>query len=125
MSRLTYPDHVWTLFVEAPGAGRPLAAPEWVVGEAHEPISETYVRFHLRGPRERPVEARYEVRGCPFTVAAAASLALKVNGQGPLPPRFDARQLLQELAAPVPKLGRILVVEEAYRRALQRLPSIA
>ena len=45
--------------------------------------------------RERPVEARYEVRGCPFTVAAAASLALKVNGQGPLPPRFD-------LAAPAP-----------------------
>jgi hypothetical protein len=125
MMTQAYPERVLELFMAAPGAGRPEAVSGWAQGESDDPLSQTRVRFYLRGSPDKPVEARYEVRGCPYTVAAAALIALRVNNAASPIDGVEPRQLLQELEAPVPKLGRILVVEEAYRRALQRLPSIA
>jgi hypothetical protein len=52
-------------------------------------------------------------------VAAVALLASRWIGQSTDAVAVDPRGLLRELTAPVMKLGRMLVVEDAYRRALQ------
>ena len=114
-----YPERVWELFSQAPHAGRPVMEAGWRRGEAAEPLSETRVRVYLAISQGCIRDVRYEVRGCPFTVAAVALLASRWIGQPTDTVAVDPRGLLSELTAPVMKLGRMLVVEDAYRRALQ------
>ena len=62
---------------------------------------------------------RYEVRGCPYTVAATALVAQQWTHGALGAVSLAPRALLGELAAPVTKLGRMLVVQDAYCLALQ------
>jgi len=119
-----YPARVWALFEAAPSAGRP-EGDGWCVGEARDALSGTWVRVYLRIGDGRIDEVRYEVRGCPYTVAAAALTALTWTGKTLPSASFQPRALLAELEAPVTKLGRILIVETAYRRALQTAQSLS
>jgi NifU-like protein involved in Fe-S cluster formation len=113
-----YSEAVWALFEAAPRSGRP-ASDGWVQAEARERLSGTWVRVYLRTAGGRVDDVRYEVRGCPHTVAATAWVAREWVGVDCASARMDARGLLAELAAPVTKLGRLLVVEAAYREALR------
>lgn len=114
-----YPALVWELFSKAPQSGRPSTQTGWCRGEGSEPLSATRVRVYLLVFEDRVQDVRYEVRGCPFTVAAAALVATRWIGQPVSELVVRPRGLLDELSAPVTKLGRMLVVEDAYRRALQ------
>jgi NifU-like protein involved in Fe-S cluster formation len=92
-----------------------------VTGEATEPLTGTWIRWHLKAAAGRVAEARYEVRGCPHTVAATALAATglpgsPVDGAGP-----DLHDLLRQLEAPPAKLGRFFVIQDALHKALLQL----
>jgi len=83
-------------------------------GEAGGPAEEVWVRFHLRLDGDTVKDARFEARGCPHTLAAAAWIAARLPGrrraQGvPGTPEEWAR----ELEVPIEKLGRLLALEDA------------
>ena len=108
------------LFHEAPGAGRGSGA-GWVQGEAAEPLSGTRVRWHLKVAAGRLAEARYEVRGCPHTVAAAALAAAALAGRPLAAAELDLHDLLRQLSAPPAKLGRFFVIQDALHKALLQI----
>ena len=117
MSGPAYPPAVLDLFLRAPGAGRP-AGPGWASGEAREPLSATHVRVHLKAADGRIAALRWEARGCPYTLALAALLSTQAPGR-PLGQALpDIRALARELDAPVGKLGRFLVVQDAMAAAV-------
>jgi len=120
MSGLAYPPAVLDLFRRAPGAGRP-DGPGWASGEAREPLTATHVRVHLRAANGRIEALRWEARGCPYTLALAALLAVRAPGQALGEALPDLRALALELGAPAAKLGRFLVVQDAMAAAVLQL----
>ena len=114
-----YGPQVAQLFAAAPGAGRPAAAERsrWHSGAAREPLSGTEVRVHLRLAAGRVAELRYEVRGCPHTIAACALLATELPGRSLGDLEVDPGALAARLGAPAAKLGRLFVIEDAIRAA--------
>ena len=108
------------LFAAAPGAGRP-DGPGWATGEAAEPLTGTRVRLHLRAADGRVTACRYEVRGCPHTVAAAALVAARLPGRPVAGLDVEPAGLARELEAPTEKLGRIFVIQDAVRSAALQL----
>jgi NifU-like protein involved in Fe-S cluster formation len=112
-----YSELVTRLFRETPGAGRP-SGPKWVGGEATEPLSGSMVRWHLRAAASRIEEARYEVRGCPHTIAATALIAAELAGRPIAAVELDLPDIARRLGAPVTKLGRFFVIQDALRKAL-------
>lgn len=113
-----YSPRVRLLFDAVPRAGRPPPGGGWVHGDAHDPLTGTRVRFHLRVRDGRIEDARYEVRGCPHTIAAAATVAERLVGQRIDAPQPDLARVAEELGAPPEKLGRLFVIEDAYCRAV-------
>lgn len=111
----------YRLFRELPRAGSfpetagAASAGEAVVrGEAGGASEEVWVRFHVRLDGDTVKDARFEARGCPHTLAAAAWIASRLPGRRraegvPGGPHDWAR----ELEVPVEKLGRLLVLEDA------------
>ncbi len=125
IGREPYSAQVLRLFEMTPRAGRAGTGPDWATGESHEPLSATQVRAHLRVVSDQILEARYEVRGCPVTVAAAALIAERWSGRTLPDARIAPRAVLADLEASVSKLGRVLVVESAFQKALQAARTIA
>ncbi|MDE2306645.1 MAG: iron-sulfur cluster assembly scaffold protein [Gammaproteobacteria bacterium] len=109
-------------FESAPAAGR-LNGPGASGGEAGRRAEGTWVRFELRvGPDEggaRILEARFLAFGCPHTIAAAAWVAERAVGR-PLEESLPApvESIRRLFDAPIEKLGRLLVVEDAWRAAV-------
>jgi NifU-like protein involved in Fe-S cluster formation len=116
----SYSALVARLFAEAPGGGAP-DGPGWAAGEAHEPLSGTRVRVFLRAEAGRVAGCRYQVRGCPHTVAAAALAAARLPGRPLAALDVDPAALAAELQAPAAKLGRIFVIQDAIRSAALQL----
>jgi hypothetical protein len=88
-----------------------------VYGEAGREQRGTRVRFMLRLVGERLVEVRYRAYGCPYTLAACEWLAQQLEAGGR--DRIGGPAAwLQKLQIPPPKLGRLLVVEDALQAAL-------
>ena len=116
----TYSSEVARLFATAPGAGRP-DGPGWVTGEAREPLSSTHVRVHLRAAAGRIAAARYEVRGCPHTVAAAAIAVAGLPGRPLAGLVVDPAELVALIDAPAVKLGRLFVIQDAIHNAALQL----
>ncbi|MDE2294259.1 MAG: iron-sulfur cluster assembly scaffold protein [Gammaproteobacteria bacterium] len=112
-------------FEAAPCAGT-LEGPGILSGAAGSRSLGTWVRFDLRvaGAANRPaviVEARFLAFGCPHTIAVAAWVAEQAAGHpvsAELPQPVDA--LRRSFDVPVEKLGRLLVVEDAWRAAAAR-----
>ena len=109
-------------FERAPGAGT-LEGPGVASGAAGNRTLGTWVRFDLRlAPAvDRPAviaEARFLAFGCPHTIAVAAWVAEQAAGRplsGELLQPVDA--LRRSFDVPVEKLGRLLVIEDAWRAA--------
>ncbi len=120
MSGELYPPRVRDLYERAPGAGRP-AGPDWARGEAREPLSATHVRLHLQAVDGRLTAARWEARGCPYTLALVALVVEQLPGRALDAPALDMRALAAELGAPAGKLGRFLVVQDAMDAAVLQL----
>lgn len=107
-------------FAAAPGAGT-LDGPDVATGSAGSRSGGAWVQFQIRVPAPRDgaariAEARFLAFGCPHTIAAAAWVAEQAVGRAPsadLPQPVEAIRRL--FAVPVEKLGRLLVVEDAWR----------
>lgn len=112
-----YSDEVRRLFREAPGAGRPDGA-GWVTAEAAESLTGTRVRWHVRARGGVLTDARYQVRGCPHTVAAAALVAAGLKGRPVGGAGVDFEAIAQRLQAPAAKRGRFFVIQDALHAAL-------
>jgi cysteine desulfurase len=86
------------------------------VGEAGEQRLGTWVRLVAR-VREGVVEdARAQVYGCPHTLAAAQRVAQRLRGRPlSLLEAGTPEEWREAVGAPVEKLGRMLIIEDALR----------
>jgi cysteine desulfurase len=117
------------LFSHLAGAGvlADTDAPGTVLrAEAGQASGETWVRLYLRVRGDTVIEARFQVLGCPHTVAAASWLTQQLAGRRrsealPGPPAEWARTL----AVPIEKLGRLLIIEDALHKVLEQWPEIS
>jgi cysteine desulfurase len=89
---------------------------ETLVGEAGEPRLGTWVRFAAR-VREGVIEdVRAQVYGCPHTYAAAQRVARQLRGRPiSLLEAGTPEEWRVAVGAPVEKLGRMLIIEDALR----------
>jgi hypothetical protein len=127
------PPPVRRLFAALTHAGGPQSATaeavggrqRWVSGEAGRERHGTRVRFLLRLDRERLLEVRYRVYGCPHTLAACEWLSQQLECAGRDPgwargePLGRPADWAAALQIPAAKLGRLLVVEDALKSALE------
>lgn len=74
-----YPQPVWRLFNEAPGAGA-LEGAGVIVAEAGTPASTSRLRLQVKMAGARIDQARFQAYGCPTTIAVGAWLAGRVVG---------------------------------------------
>ncbi len=111
----SYSSLVLELFERLPHAGDLAAGPGVVVhGEAMALDRGAWVRYEARIEAGRVADCAFRAWGCPHTLAAAALVACRMQGEGiAAPAAFDAQSLAAELGAPPEKLGRLLVVEDA------------
>lgn len=92
-----------------------------ISGEAGGPGQETWVRFHLAVADGTVKDARFQAYGCPHTLQVASWLVRQLPGRTPEQgvPGTPA-SWAEAVSAPVEKLGRLLVVEDALRACLGR-----
>ena len=105
------------LFMETPCAGA-LVGPECVIGEAVDRLTGTHVRVHLQVHQGHVAQARYQVRGCPYTIAALAFLVPAWVGSPVASLQVSADQLHRILDAPADRRWRFLLIEDALRAAV-------
>jgi NifU-like protein involved in Fe-S cluster formation len=80
----------------------------------------TWVQFDIRVAAWRCFDARFLAFGCPHTIAAAAWVAEQASGsvlRAALPEPVAV--LAQRFDVPAEKLGRLLIVEDAWRAAIR------
>jgi NifU-like protein involved in Fe-S cluster formation len=111
-------------YFEHPDAVGVLSGPEGFRGAAGSRAQGTWVQFDVRvsgSPGARTVEAaRFLAFGCPHVIAASAWIAECAVGREAerrLPE--SAHSLRERFAAPVEKLGRLLIVEDAWIAAMR------
>jgi NifU-like protein involved in Fe-S cluster formation len=81
----------------------------------------TWVQFDIQVLAGRCLDARFLAFGCPHTIAVAAWVAEQVSGttlRAALPEPVAA--LAQRFAVPAEKLGRLLIVEDAWGAAAHK-----
>ena len=78
----------------------------------------TWVQFDIRVATRRCLDARFLAFGCPHTIAVAAWVAEQSSG-GPLRAALPepVAALAQRFDVPAEKLGRLLIVEDAWLAA--------
>ena len=93
-----------------------------VSGEAEDRTLNVWVRFQLQVLNGAIHTVRYNVYGCPHTIAAAEWTAEWLNGR---PARalgeLSMRDRLEMLGVPVEKLGKLLLMEDALAECRRRL----
>jgi cysteine desulfurase len=86
------------------------------VGEAGEPRLGCWVRLAVRVQDGVVADARAQVYGCPHTQAAGRWLAQRLRGQPMSLPRAGTPEEWRvAVDAPIEKLGRMLIIEDALR----------
>jgi NifU-like N terminal domain len=74
-----------------------------------------WVQFELRIEAARVTDARFLAWGCPHTIAVAAWVAEQALGAAAGPQGGpDAQMLAAHFEVPAEKLGRLLLVEDAW-----------
>jgi cysteine desulfurase len=103
------------LWAQSPARPVPAAtAGQRLVGEAGAASLGTWVRFALNLQTGTVKDARVQVYGCPHTVAACHEVARRLAGQ--VPGQFAVGtpdQWRVAVRAPIEKLGRMLIIEDA------------
>ncbi|MEM9385890.1 MAG: iron-sulfur cluster assembly scaffold protein [Pseudomonadota bacterium] len=118
-----YGPRVRELFQRNPGAGR-LQGEGVCSGRAGGAQHGAEVVLWLRVLEGTIQEARYQVLGCPHTMAAAASVVELLVGQSVTSAKVDAARIAESLNLPAEKLGRVLMLEDALENALAgRIPA--
>jgi NifU-like protein involved in Fe-S cluster formation len=106
---------------EAPGRDGelPKGSPGLVQGEAEDRTLNVWIRFELGLADGVVALARFQVFGCPHTVAAASMVAEWLEGRSVEEARsLDARAVCAELEVPVEKFGKLLRIEDAVAACL-------
>jgi NifU-like protein involved in Fe-S cluster formation len=103
----------------AAGAG---SGPHWFRGQAGSRRQGTWVQFDVHAPGGKLIRsARFLAFGCPHVIAVSQWVAEQAPGRAVaaahLPESVQALQARFEV--PVEKLGRLLVVEDAWIAALR------
>jgi len=90
-----------------------------ISGEAGGPGEDTWVRFQLLVAGDTVKDARYQVFGCPHTMATAARVCDELRGRvrSELIPGTPAAWA-RARDIPVERLGRLLLLEDALRECL-------
>jgi NifU-like protein involved in Fe-S cluster formation len=102
----------------------PDGVPGLVSGEAEDRTLHVWVRFQLQVIEGVVRAARFQVFGCPHTVAAASRVAEWLEGQTVAAARgLDVKALCAELVVPIDKLGKLLRIEDALVACWQGLPT--
>lgn len=111
MSRDPYSERVRALFASPLHAGS-MSTPYRVL------VDDQGIRIELSATLDGDVIQRLRFRawGCPHVVAAAEWICTQLEGESAARLQdFAITELMQSLAVPVEKSGRILVVEDAVR----------
>jgi NifU-like protein involved in Fe-S cluster formation len=119
---MNYNDLTRNYFESAANAGE-LEGPGVFRGAAGDPTQGTWVQFDLQIKAGAVSEARFLAFACPHTIAVAAWLAEQAVG-GRLQPKLpeSVQALRDRFAVPVEKMGRLLIIEDAWLAAV--LPAI-
>jgi NifU-like protein involved in Fe-S cluster formation len=115
---LNYNQATLRYFETAPGAGV-LTGPGTLRGAAGSRAHGTWVQFDVRVSSGVVQAARFLAFGCPHTIAVSAWVAEQAAGRevrAALPE--SVQQLSERFAVPVEKLGRLLVIEDAWTAAV-------
>jgi hypothetical protein len=106
-------------YFDHPATAGALSGPRVFRGEAGSRAEGTWVRFDLEvGPAI--VAARFAAFGCPHVIAVCAWLAEQAVGRRAEPSLPEPVSALRvRFEAPVEKLGRLLVVEDAWLAAVR------
>lgn len=100
-----------------------LAGPGTFRGTAGSRAQGTWIQFDLRvDPLEAKTiqAARFLAYACPHSIAAAAWMAEAAVGRSAsAAPSMSAQGLRERFAIPVEKLGRLLIVEDAWNAAVK------
>jgi NifU-like protein involved in Fe-S cluster formation len=88
--------------------------PGVVSGDAEDRSLNVWLRFQVQVPDRRIEAVRFQVVGCPHTVAAADWIAERLEGDaaGALA-GLDVHAAAHALAVPTEKLGKLLRIEDA------------
>jgi NifU-like protein involved in Fe-S cluster formation len=115
---MKYNEQTRRLFETAARAGV-LAGPLVHRGAAGNREYGTWVQFDLQTASGILTDARFLAFGCPHTIAVTAWVAEQAVGQ-PLIRRLpDSVQAISlQFAVPVEKLGRLLIIEDAWLAAI-------
>jgi NifU-like protein involved in Fe-S cluster formation len=117
--RVPYSELTQRYFQQAPNAGtlQGLGVGSATAGSRH---SGTEVRFDVQVVDDHITVARFQAFGCPHVIAIASWLTEQSAGRrarAALPENVQA--LGRRFEVPVEKLGRILVVEDAWIAAIR------
>jgi NifU-like protein involved in Fe-S cluster formation len=95
-----------------------LTGPGVFRGAAGSRAQGTWVQFDLRIKAAAVAEAKFLAFACPHTIAVAAWLAEQAVGRPVKPLLPESVQMLRDrFAVPVEKLGRLLIIEDAWLAA--------
>jgi NifU-like protein involved in Fe-S cluster formation len=94
-------------------------ANEVISGSAGDREYGTEVVFHMRSANDEIAAISFQAFGCPHTIAACSLVTEQLVGQ-PVEALVEltAAQLAAAVEAPVEKMGRLLIVEDALRNCL-------
>lgn len=114
---MIYSELAHRYFEAAPNVGE-LAGAGVFRGAAGKKEQGTWVQFDLQMHSGMVVAARFLAFGCPHTIAMSAWLAEQAQGR-PLPRRLpeNVQQLRERFDLPVEKMGRLLIIEDAWLAA--------
>lgn len=93
-----------------------------VAATAEDRSQNVWVRFQVRAEDRSIVDLRFNVYGCPHTVAAADWVAEQLVGRPTESLRsLDVRAAAEALELPREKIGKILRIEDALLRCAERI----
>ena len=119
---MNYNDLTRSYFETTPHAGE-LTGPDVFRGAAGNHAQGTWVQFDLRIKAGAVSAAKFLAFACPHTIAVAAWLAEQAVGRQLKPVLPESVQALRDrFAVPVEKMGRLLIIEDAWLAAV--LPAI-
>jgi NifU-like protein involved in Fe-S cluster formation len=119
---MNYSDLTRSSFETAPNAGE-LTGPGVFRGASGNHAQGTWVQFDLRIKAGAVSAAKFLAFACPHTIAVAAWLAEQAVGRQLKPVLPESVQALRDrFAVPIEKMGRLLIIEDAWLAAV--LPAI-
>lgn len=114
---MTYSELTRRYFESAANAGE-LAGPGVFRGAAGAVSGGTWVQFDIETTLGRASAVRFRAFGCPHTIAVASWLAEAAQGKA-LSARLpeSVPQLRDRFEVPIEKMGRLLLIEDAWLAA--------